>query len=342
MASIVKRKRSDGTIAYRADIRIKRNGAIVHQESRTFDRASLAKAWGAKREIELQETDVFGEAKSVLIKTLINQYKDRFAHNYGRSKNFDIRRLLTYDLAERDAYNLNAKQLIQHCIERNREAKPQTVQNDIIWLRTILRTMKDVDGHEYSMDAFDNAATVLRREKLIGKSKQRTRRPTPQELWRLSRYFGRKKRRSLVPMLHLMWFAIYSARRDGEMCQLLWKDNNDLHHTGMVRDMKHPTLKSGNHRRFKFSTSAWKIVQRQPQINERIFPYNSRTVSDYFAKACKILEINDLHWHDLRHEAVSRLFEAGLRIEQVQLISLHENWQTLKRYTNLRPEDLDI
>ena len=67
MASIVKRKRSDGKIAYRADIRIKRNGAIVHQESRTFDRASLAKAWGAKREIELQEIDVFGQAKSVLI-----------------------------------------------------------------------------------------------------------------------------------------------------------------------------------------------------------------------------------------------------------------------------------
>lgn len=342
MASIVKRKRSDGTIAYRTDIRIKRNGAVVHQESRTFDRASLAKAWGAKREIELQEIDVFGQAKSVLIKTLINQYIDRFAHNYGRSKNFDIKRLLNYDLAECDAYKLNAKQLIQHCIERNREAKPQTVQNDIIWLRTILRTMKDVDGHEYNIDAFETASVALRRENLIGKSKQRTRRPTSQELWRLSRYFGRKQRRSSVPMLHLMWFAIYSVRRDAEMCQLFWKDNNDQHRTGMVRDMKHPTLKSGNHRRFKFTSSAWKIVQRQSRSDERIFPYNPRTVSSYFAKACKILEINDLHWHDLRHEAVSRLFEAGLRIEQVQLISLHENWQTLKRYTNLRPEDLDI
>ena len=42
MASIVKRKRSDETVAYPTDIRIKRNGAFVHQESRTFDRESLA------------------------------------------------------------------------------------------------------------------------------------------------------------------------------------------------------------------------------------------------------------------------------------------------------------
>ncbi len=47
MASIIKRKRSDGAFAYRADIRIKRDGVIVHQESQTFDRQALEPTLGA-------------------------------------------------------------------------------------------------------------------------------------------------------------------------------------------------------------------------------------------------------------------------------------------------------
>jgi len=340
MATIIKRKRADGTLAYMANVRIKRNGNIVHQESRTFDRMALAKAWGAKRELELQEIDAYGQQKSVFIKTLISEYTDQFIDGYGRSKKADVKRLLNYELAEIDAYKLTAKDLITHCIERNKEAKPQTVHNDIIWLRTILRTMRDVGGHEYSLDVFEIASITLRREKLISKSAERDRRPTDLELWRLSRYFA--KRRGIVPMLHLMWFSIYSARRVNETCSLLWSDNNADKATGMVRDLKHPTLKAGNNKRFKYAKSAWKIVQKQPLSDKRIFPYNSKTVCTYFAQACKLLEIHDLHFHDLRHEAVSRLFEKGLRIEQVQLISLHENWQTLKRYTNLRPEDIDV
>ena len=48
--------------------------------------------------------------------------------------------------------------------------------------------------------------------------------------------------------------------------------------------------------------------------------------------------INDLRFHDLRHEGICRLFEAGLNIPEVAMISGHLSWQNLKRYTHLRPE----
>lgn len=48
----------------------------------------------------------------------------------------------------------------------------------------------------------------------------------------------------------------------------------------------------------------------------------------------------DLHFHDLRHEAVSRLVEAGLADQEVAAISGHKSMQMLKRYTHLRAEDL--
>ena len=63
-------------------------------------------------------------------------------------------------------------------------------------------------------------------------------------------------------------------------------------------------------------------------------------VSTAFARACQILGIRDLRFHDLRHEATSRLFERGYAIQEVVQFTLHESWDDLKRYTNLRPKDV--
>src|ERR671915_473545 len=78
--------------------------------------------------------------------------------------------------------------------------------------------------------------------------------------------FGRTKRATL-PMHDIMWFAVHSARREGEITRLLWEDNEERELTGLVRDRKHPRAKEGNHRCFKYTREAWKIVQRQPRTS---------------------------------------------------------------------------
>lgn len=142
-------------------------------------------------------------------------------------------------------------------------------------------------------------------------------------------------------MYQKVWFAVYSCRRDGEIYRLHWYDLNYDNRTCLLRDLKHPT-KSWLTKLFKVPSSALKIIEQQKKESEFIFPYNSQTISKSFANACKMCGIDDLRFQDLRHEGVSRLFEAGLSIQQVQLISLHSNWETLKRYTNLNPGDVDI
>jgi integrase len=52
------------------------------------------------------------------------------------------------------------------------------------------------------------------------------------------------------------------------------------------------------------------------------------------------LKLADVHFHDLRHEAVSRFVEAGFSDQEVSAISGHKSMQMLKRYTHLRAEDL--
>lgn len=65
-------------------------------------------------------------------------------------------------------------------------------------------------------------------------------------------------------------------------------------------------------------------------------------VGTAFRRQCKGLKIEDLHFHDLRHEGTSRLFEAGFSIEQVALVTGHKDWKMLRRYTHLKPETLHL
>jgi integrase len=140
-------------------------------------------------------------------------------------------------------------------------------------------------------------------------------------------------------------FAVGTGMRRGEITRLRWADLDESKHLVLVRDRKDPREKKGNHQWVPLLSQTdygcmWALVQAQPKVSDRIFPIGESALSKYFTWACRALSIPDLHLHDMRHHAISRLFEMGYRIEQVALVSGHRSWVHLKRYTNLRPEDL--
>lgn len=116
----------------------------------------------------------------------------------------------------------------------------------------------------------------------------------------------------------------------------------------LIRDRKDPRKKTGNDQRIPLFAAtgfdAWALIRAQAgafgTLEGRIFPYNSRSVGTAFRRACRELKIEDLHFHDLRHEGTSRLFEAGFTIEQVALVTGQKDWKILCRYTHIRPEAL--
>ena len=77
-----------------------------------------------------------------------------------------------------------------------------------------------------------------------------------------------------------------------------------------------------------------------PIIESTVFDYKPRGLSGEFLKLCRKVKIDDLHFHDLRHEATSRLFEKGLNPVEVAAITGHKDTKMLMRYTHLRAEDL--
>jgi integrase len=334
MATITKRPRANGTVVYRAEIVIKKSGVIVHRDSKTFDKAKLARDWAARREIELQESSVYQKNAFLPLSKVIEEYIKQFKPQ-GRSKVFDLNKLQTRDIARLDVNTLTARDLIKHVRERNKECQPQTANNDLIWIGTVIRTMSGVISINTNMGIFDAAREVLRREGLIAKSSSRERLPTKDELWKLSRHLHGK------PAFSVMWFALYSARRISEITRIDWDDIDHNKRTCIIRDLKDPR-KKGVTKKCKIPISAYKVILRYGNKKGRIFPYHSKTIGKYFTDACKLLGIKDLHFHDLRHAATTHLFSKGLSIQQVQQVTLHSTWQTLQRYCNLNPDDLDI
>ncbi len=59
-----------------------------------------------------------------------------------------------------------------------------------------------------------------------------------------------------------------------------------------------------------------------------------------YIRAVRRAGIEDLRFHDLRHEATTRLFEQGLNIMEVASITGHKDLRMLRRYTHLKAEDL--
>jgi len=143
-------------------------------------------------------------------------------------------------------------------------------------------------------------------------------------------------------MWDLIPFAVATAMRLGEIVGLRWEDVNEKDKTVVIRDRKDPKLKKGNNQVVPLLPDAWEILQRQPKLeNEpRIFPFSANTVPTIFPRACQALGIEDLRFHDLRHEGASRLFEMGYQIQEVAVFTGHRNWNQLRRYTQIKPASL--
>jgi len=179
---------------------------------------------------------------------------------------------------------------------------------------------------------------VLRKLGLISRSKERTRRPTLDELNKLMQHYEvvQFKRADCINMQRVILFAIYSTRRQEEITRMAYEDLDEERLEVIVRDMKNPGEKLGNDVRTALTPEALQLIKLQGGTAGAIWPYNSQSVSASFHRACEILGIEDLHFHDLRHDGISRLFELGWNIPRVATVSGHRSWNSLKRYTHIQ------
>ncbi len=316
----------------------------VHTKS--FPTKTLAREWARKieRRIDVAEVHDFTPSDGITLKELMDGYIADVSPNrpIGRSK-AAVLAMWSKKYGALTLPEITPRKLKDFIRSRLREgASGVTIGVDLSYLKTVFKWARVVEQINAPLSAVDAARETLAHMQVETRSNERYRRPTDDELKAL---FQAWETNDLIqmPIVDIVQFAIATAMRQGEITALLWSDLDIQKRIVLVRSRKDPRKNNRNEwvpLLDKAGFDAFAIIQRQPRTSGHIFPYNSRSVSARFTRSCKKLGIVDLHFHDLRHEGTSRLFEAGYRIEQVALVTGHKDWKQLQRYANLRPEDL--
>jgi integrase len=352
MGTITPRQREDGSPSYRAQIRLKVKGKVIHQESQTFDRKQAASAWMARRETELREPGALERIRNAdndpPLRQAIDLYVSENERAIGRTKAQVLRSIKGYDIADMRCSKIASPDIVQFV--KSIKASPATRQNYLSHLGAIFAIAKPAWGYPLDRQAVKDAFIVAKRLGIIKKGGERNRRPTIDELNKIMDHFVavEGRRNGVMPMTKIVPFAIFSARRQEEITLIRWDDYEKAHGDQpariLVRDMKHPGDKIGNDVLVDLPPEAVAFINSMPKVDERIFPFTTDAICAAFTRACYVTGINTkdmpkderLHFHDLRHEGVSRLFEMGKQIPQAASVSGHRSWQNLKRYTHLR------
>lgn len=344
MGTITVRKRRDGSTGYTAQIRIMQKGVTVYQESQTFDRKATAQAWIKRVETEMSVPGAIEKANrsGVTVKEMIERYLMEYEklRPLGKTKRATLKAIGETWLGKLEDREITSQKLVEYADGRmmNDGIQAQTVGNDLAHLGAVLSVARPAWGYDIDPMAMPDARKVLRKMGAVTRSKERNRRPTLEELDKLFGYFCemRDRRKQEIDMVRVTAFALFSTRRQEEITRIKWDALDEARQMVLVTDMKNPGQKYGNDVWCHVPDEAWRIMQSMPKVADDIFPYNSRSISASFTRACHFLEIEDLHFHDLRHDGVSRLFEMGWDIPKVASVSGHRDWNSMRRYTHLK------
>lgn len=137
-------------------------------------------------------------------------------------------------------------------------------------------------------------------------------------------------------MIPLVTLALETAMRRGELLALRWENVNLMAQTALL-----PITKNGTTRIVPLSRKAVAILEDLPNKGcGPVFPISYMTMQNCFVDACKRAGITNLHFHDLRHTATSRLAEKLPNVIELAAVTGHQTIQMLKRYYHPKAEAL--
>ena len=302
--------------------------------SKSFDKRTEAEKWA--RDLEAQ-VDVAGFvadtrlAEQTTLGQILSRYREEISPMKRSAKTEAIRinAMLRRDICHRTLAMLNSADIAAYRDERLKTVAPATVIREI---NTISHAI-DVAQREWGIHLNRNPAKMVRRPSA---PKGRNRRLQDDEEQRLLAACDVGRNRWMKPLIIL---AIETGMRRGEILGLRWQ------HVDLERRIVHlPDTKNGEPRDVPLSIRATEtlagLMNLPERDAERVFPVSADAIRLAWEHLRDRAGVGDLHIHDLRHEAVSRLFEKGLDIMEVSTISGHKTLSMLKRYTHLKAVDL--
>lgn len=270
------------------------------------------------------------------LRIALELYRDRISilkKGYQQEK-YRIDQLLRHPLAEMPIKEITTVDIAKYRDERqaatnSRTGKPvatSTVRLDLALLSDLFRIAMIEWGY-----CHDNPVLKVRKPKI---PPGRDRRLAPREEKLIRRHCAKWK---LHEMDTIVTIALETAMRQGEILKLTWENVNLRNRIARL-----PDTKNGTTRDVPLTLVARDaLVSMVPKSSGRVFKYSGSGFKSSWRGTIKSLKIENLHFHDLRHEAASRLFERGtLDMMEIAAITGHKSLSMLKRYTHLRAQKL--
>lgn len=328
MASIRKRPGPEGRTVWQAQI-IRLGHKPLY---RTFDRRTEAEAWARRTEADLQSGDWVDrrEGDHTSVKDALERYKrEIIAHKSQATRRREILRaawLQKAPFARQAISRLTGRDLADYIRDREQEGiGGNALRRELAVLSHLYTVARSAWGMSYLVNPVPLARTALP--------------PVPRGRNRRLHKGEEKRLIASAPngFGKVIRFALASAMRRGEIADLRW-EHVDLKRRVVLL----PNTKNEEARSVPLAPDAIKVLRSlKPKAEGSVFGMKSNTFTQNMIETCRRAGIEDLTFHDLRHEAISRLFEdTDLDMMEIKAISGHKTLQMLARYTHLRTHRL--
>ncbi|MGB0626389.1 MAG: site-specific integrase [Alphaproteobacteria bacterium] len=317
MATFMKRKG-------RYTARVRRGGHPT--QTKTFDRLSYARRWATKTEHLIDAGNVI--TQDCTLNQLLTRYAAEVTpHKRGaKIEAYRLGVIQRHSICDLWLSKLTSGHIAQYRDERLRQVGASACNRDLSIISHAIR----IAMSEWGFNLPGNPAANLRKPP---QPKGRTRRLEGDEEARLMMSCQASSNPFLQPLVVL---AIETAMRRGELLSLRWD------HVELNKSYVHlPMTKNGDSRDVPLSPKARQTMEALPRsLSGVVIPIHPEALKGLWNRATRRADITGLRFHDLRHEATTRLFEKGLGMMEVAAITGHKDLRMLQRYVQLRPEDL--
>ena len=307
--------------------------------SKTFDTKTEAESWAKETETDMHKRkwqDVRTADRLTLSDALDRYYNE--VSLLKKSADQERKRVKLWkasSIAQRPLSTITSFDLSEWRDERLKRVSGTTVNLDL----ALISHLFTVAQKDWGMPFLTNPVSTMRKPthnagaRKEGSKHQRDRRLQDGELEKILNAVSSEEVKTAILL------AVYTGMRRSEIINLNLNQIDFKNRTITLEDTK-----NGEKRVVPLSKSAVTVLQSARKgvvtITGNVFSCGQDWISQAFLAACKKIHIKDLRFHDLRHEAISRLFEAGLTTEEVMSISGHKTYSQLKRYTQITQKHL--
>ncbi|MHB1936849.1 MAG: tyrosine-type recombinase/integrase [Acidiferrobacterales bacterium] len=328
MATLRKRPGPRGQTRWQAQI-VRRGWTPQYA---TFPTQRQAARWARQVETEMADGHFVpeGAARTTTLRAALTRYAAEITPT-KRSALREwqcIRRWMRRPLANCTLVSLRTADIARFIQERVAEG---VAGNTIRLELALLSHLFTVAQRDWGMESLQNPVLRARRPRLAPGRNRRLRPGEAAALRAAAQTYG-------GPIGPILGIALETGLRRAEIAGIQWGDidweravltvprHKTEHHTGRPRYV--PLSR----------TARALLAQLFPDANAPPCALRPDSITQAFATVCRRAGVAGLTFHDLRHEATSRLFEKGLTVPEVAAVTGHRNQQMLQRYTHLQPE----